>query len=76
MAYQIALSHVYQDCWVLLTPDLDYYEEQMSLSNPDYTDFRCLGTSGIIPADIVPNAVYGFGDSSTAGTDRCNGSWG
>ena len=58
---RILMSHVCQDFWIILTPNMDYYEEQMSLSNTDYVDFRFLGAGAPIPPDINPMTVYGFG---------------
>lgn len=57
---RLLLSQVSHDCWIVATPDLDVYEEQLSLANPDYVDFRFLGPSGVIPPDIPPGSVYGF----------------
>ena len=54
------MSLVANDSWIIVTPDLDCYEEQMSLMNPDFVDFRFLGATGVIPPDIPQAAVYGF----------------
>ena len=57
---RLLMSHVVHDNWIILTPDFDYYEEQLSIANPDYTDFRFLGAGGAIPGDINPMTIYGF----------------
>ena len=57
---RLLMSHVALDSWIIVTPDLDVYEEQMSLANGDFTDFRFLGAHGMIPPDIPAASVYGF----------------
>ncbi|OLP82160.1 Homogentisate 1,2-dioxygenase [Symbiodinium microadriaticum] len=49
-----------QDNWVVLTPDHDIYEEQMSGDNPDLTGFHHCGANGSLPARINPGNVYAF----------------
>ena len=46
--------------WVILTPDHDIYEEEMSPGNPDLVGFHHCGPSGQIPPRINPGNVYGF----------------
>ena len=45
---------------MILTPDYDRYPEDLSLANPDYTDFEFLGASTRPPPRIPPGQVYGF----------------
>lgn len=54
--------HIHQNWWSIVTPDGDIYEEEMSLANPDLTDFE-YGGPGLgspIPARISAAQVYGF----------------
>lgn len=46
--------------WIILTPDLDRYEELLDPSNSDYTGFEYLGDNPAIPAHIPQRSVYGF----------------
>ena len=58
---RLLLSNVSANNWIILTPDLDRYEEQLDMLNGDFTDFEFLGPSGAIPARIPAGTVYGFG---------------
>jgi hypothetical protein len=44
---------------MVLTPDHDIYEEQMSLRNPDI-DFHYGGAGGSLAPHIDPHRVYAF----------------
>ena len=55
---------------MILTPDLDYYEEQMSPLNPDFVDFHFGGSDGNLAPRILPGAVYGFQPLSPAELSR------
>ena len=57
---RILLAPTTVDNWVVLTPDMDTYEEQMSALNTDLTEFIYLGPNPAIPAHIPANQVYGF----------------
>ena len=57
---RVLLAHTSQDNWVVLTPDHDIYEEQMSGDNPDLTGFHHCGANGSLPARINPGNVYAF----------------
>ena len=48
--------------WLILTPDHDRYEEEMSRGNPDLIDFEHLGPTGNIPPHVRANTFYGFAD--------------
>ena len=50
------------DTWVIITPDEDIYEEQMSQNNPDFTSFVYggPGLGGGVPHGVNPADVYGF----------------
>lgn len=63
---RVLLSPTTADCWMILTPDLDYYEEQMSPLNPDFVDFHFGGSDGNLAPRILPGAVYGFQPLSPA----------
>lgn len=47
--------------WIILTPDLDRYEEDLHISNLDFEDYEYLGANPAIPARIPARSVYGFG---------------
>ena len=57
---RLLLAPTSVDCWMVLTPDMDSYEEQMSPRNTDLTDFIYLGSHAHIPRHIPANQVYGF----------------
>ena len=57
---RILLSQVSGTRWMILTPDMDRYDEQLDHLNPDYTDFQFWGPNGDIPARINQHSVYGF----------------
>ena len=57
---RILLAPTSLDNWMVLTPDMDSFEEQMSPLNSDLTDFIYLGASTSIPAGIPPHQIYGF----------------
>ena len=61
---RILLAPTTVDNWVVLTPDMDTYEEQMSALNTDFTEFIYLGPNPTIPAHIPANQVYGFAPMS------------
>lgn len=69
---RLLLAEVSHDSWIVATPDHDVYEEQLSMANPDFTDFRYLGPTGVIPVDIPAASVYGFRpiDPATLATMR------
>ena len=50
--------------WLILTPDLDRYDERLDLRNPDFVDFAYLGASDVPPARIPAASIYGFSDMS------------
>ena len=72
---RLLLAPTTLDNWVILTPDLDAYEEQMSPRNPDFTDFLYLGAHAHVPAHIPAPQVYGFGpmDPGDLATHMANG---
>ena len=57
---RLLLAHVHHTTWVILTPDLDRYDEQLDQHNVDYTGFEYLGADGNIPPHIPAGSVYGF----------------
>ncbi len=57
---RLLLSQINGSNWVILTPDLDMYEEEMSLHNPDLNGFYYAGPAGGIPPHIPAGSVYGF----------------
>lgn len=52
--------------WIILTPDLDRYEELLGLHNSDYTDYVYLGATDVPPPRVPAASIYGFGDISPA----------
>lgn len=57
---RVLLSPTTADNWMVLTPDHDIYEEQMSLRNPDIIDFHYGGAGGSLAPHIDPHRVYAF----------------
>ena len=57
---RLLLHCVRGSTWVILTPDRDIYEEELSLANADFTDYHYCGPQGHIPARIPAASVYGF----------------
>lgn len=57
---RVLLAPTTADCWVILTPDHDIYEEQLSLGNPDVIDFHYGGADGNLAPRIAPASVYSF----------------
>jgi hypothetical protein len=57
---RVLLSPTTADNWMVLTPDHDIYEEQMSLRNPDIIDFLYGGAGGSLAPHIDPYRVYAF----------------
>lgn len=72
---RILLAPTTQDNWVVLTPDFDSYEEQMSPLNADLEEFVYLGSNTNLPANIPANRVYGFAplDPGTLANHMTNG---
>lgn len=72
---RILLAATIQDNWVVLTPDMDTYEEQMSLLNADLEEFIYLGSNTNIPPNIPANRAYGFAplDPGTLANHVANG---
>lgn len=64
---RLLLAHTQGSSWVIATPDFDIYEEDMSLSNSNLSDFYYCGPLGAIPARIPAASVYGF---APMGPDR------
>ena len=54
---------IQNDIWAIVTPDGDIYDEQMSSSNPDFTQFFYggHGIGGVLPPGVPAAVVYGFG---------------
>ena len=57
---RVLLAPTTDDNWVILTPDLDVYEEQMSRDNPDLVGFHHCGPDGALPPRIHVGSVYAF----------------
>lgn len=51
---------------MILTPDYDVYEEEMSSICIDLVDFHYCGPQGQIPPRIQPGTVFGFGPMTPA----------
>lgn len=64
---RLLLAPTQGSSWVIATPDFDIYEEDMSHSNTDLSDFYYCGPLGAIPARIAAASVYGF---APMGPDR------
>ena len=65
-------ARVRDDIFVIITPDHDVYEEQLSHLNPDYVAFYYggPGLGAAIPAGIDPGLVYSFGAMSAVDYQR------
>ena len=65
-------ARVHNDVFVIITPDHDVYEEQLSDLNPDYTAFHHggPGLGAAIPAGLNPAHVYSFGAMSAVDYQR------
>ena len=46
--------------WIIATPDMDVYEEEMDAANSDFTGFYYSGPNGHVPGHINAARVYGF----------------
>ena len=57
---RLLLSQVQGSTWIILTPDMDRYPEQMDQHNGDFVDFEFLGHSANVPARINAAHVYSF----------------
>ncbi|CAE7708857.1 AMY1.1 [Symbiodinium sp. CCMP2592] len=57
---RVLLAPTQGSSWIILTPDHDLYEEEMSISNPDFVGFHMCGADGVIPPRINPRNVYSF----------------
>ena len=55
-------AHVHNDLYVIVTPDHDVYEEQLSNANPDFVAYHYggPGLGAVPPAGVNPGRVYGF----------------
>ena len=56
---RLVAAHVQDDLYVIVTPDFDVYEEQLSALNPDVVSYH-YGGPGLAPAGVDPARVYGF----------------
>ena len=65
-------ARVQNDIFVIITPDHDVYEEQLSNMNPDYVSFHYggPGLGAAIPAGVNANHVYTFGAMSAIDYQR------
>jgi hypothetical protein len=57
---RLLLAPVSGSSWLILTPDYDMYEEDLSLQNSDLVDFEYLGASANPPPRIPAGSIYGF----------------
>ncbi|CAE8610344.1 unnamed protein product, partial [Polarella glacialis] len=49
------------DTWVVATPDLDVFAEDLHAGNPDLVGFHRTGANGGLPPGIPVASIYGFG---------------
>eukprot|EP00974_Lingulodinium_polyedra_P094275 9135630-Lingulodinium_polyedra.AAC.1 len=54
------VAHIEWATWVILTPDLDLYPEELSLRNEDLTDVRIIPEDGRPPAGMEGMEAYNF----------------
>ena len=67
---RLLLAPTNSTCWVILTPDLDAYEEEMDIGNPDFQNFHYAGPTGVIPPHIDRRRVYSFAPLSPGDLGR------
>lgn len=60
---RLLLSHLQGTEWIILTPDLDYYAEDLQPANPELSNFVHVN-DGSLPAGIPPAQIYAFADMS------------
>lgn len=63
---RVILAPTTADNYIVLTPDHDLFEEQMSMRNQDLVDFHYGGADGYLPPRIAPRTVYSFAPLSPA----------
>ena len=65
-------AHIQNDLFVIITPDYDVYEEQLSNLNPDFTAFHYggPGLGAAVPAGLNRAHVYAFGAMSAIDYQR------
>ena len=63
---RLVLSHVEDEEYQVLTPDLDSYVESLSPQNPDFVNLWIGIAGGGVPPDVNPAHVYGFAPMSPA----------
>ena len=59
---RLVAAHVQDDLYVIVTPDFDLYEEQLSALKPDVVSchYGGPGLGAVPPAGVDPARVYGF----------------
>lgn len=57
---RLVLDHVEGDEYLIMTPDLDQYVEELSAENGDFTGFHPALPGGAPPHGANPAHIYGF----------------
>ena len=65
---RLVLGHIQNDEYMIVTPDFDFYPEQLSANNGDLDGFRVQGAGGVLPVGVQAFLVYGF--AAMTGADR------
>lgn len=63
---RVILAPTTADNYVVLTPDYDIYEEQLSMANADLVDFHYGGADGHLDPRIPVGSVYAFAPMTPA----------
>ena len=67
---RLALEHVRNDLYVVVTPDRDIYVEELGLMNNDLRSIRVRAAQGVVPPGVAAEQIYGlpaFGPNEVAG---------
>lgn len=55
---RLALEHVRDDLYVVVTPDRDIYVEELGLMNDDLRNIRVRAAQGAIPPGVAAGQIY------------------
>ena len=54
---RLALEHIRDDVYIVLTPDRDIYAEELGLMNGDLRNIRVRAAQGAIPAGVAAGQI-------------------
>ncbi|CAE8609421.1 unnamed protein product [Polarella glacialis] len=58
---RLCVEHIQGSSWVVATPDLDVFEEDLQAANPDLVGFHRAAANGGLPPGVPAANIYGFG---------------